>query len=153
MASSPKANLSPKQSRFVSEYLKDANAKQAAIRSGYAKGSAEVQGCRLLRNAHVRAAVAKAQGKVAERAEVTAHSLMAELEEARLLALAEKQTSAAVAASMGKAKLGGHIIERHKHSGAIGTYNLTGLTDEQLNHLESILGPLADAGGDQGGEG
>jgi phage terminase small subunit len=40
-----------------------------------------------------------------------------------------------------------------KHTGAIGTYDLKNLTDEQLDHLESILGPLALAGGDQGGEG
>lgn len=40
-----------------------------------------------------------------------------------------------------------------EHSGTIGTYDLTRVTDEQLDHLESILGPLALAGGDTGGEG
>lgn len=153
MSKSKSRGLTPKQERFVSEYLKDANAKQAAIRAGYAAGSAEVQGCRLLRNAQVRAAVANAQRKVSRRAEVTAESLLEELEEARQLALQEKQTSAAVAASMGKAKIGGHIVERHKHSGVIGTYDLSKLSDEELDRLESILGPLAVAGGDQGGEG
>lgn len=148
-----KPGLTPKQQRFVLEYLKDANAKQAAIRAGYAKGSAEVQGCRLLRNDQVRAALAKAQQRVAAKAEVTADSLLAELEEARAMALAEKQSSAAVAATMGKAKISGKLVDRHHHSGAIGTYNLTHLSDEQLEVLESILGPLAVAGGDQGGEG
>ena len=147
------AALTPKQARFVTEYLKDANAKQAAIRAGYAVGSAEVQGCRLLRNAQVSAAVAKAQQKVAKRAEVTAESLLEELEEARQLAIREKQTSAAVAASMGKAKIGGHIVERHRHSGSIGTYDLSKLSDDELSRLEQILGPLAHAGGDPGGEG
>lgn len=150
---SRKPGLTPKQARFVAEYQKDSNGKQAAIRAGYAKASAEVQGCRLLRNAQVRAAVAKAQNKITRKAEVTAESLMEELEEARTLAITEKQTSAAVAASMGKAKIGGHIVERHRHSGAIGTYDLSNLTDEQLASLEAILGPLADDGADTSGAG
>lgn len=39
-----------------------------------------------------------------------------------------------------------------QHSGAIGTYDLSKVSDDQLDQLEEILGPLADAGGDQGGE-
>lgn len=39
-----------------------------------------------------------------------------------------------------------------RHSGTIGTYDLTKVSDEQLDQLEAILGPLADVGGDQGGE-
>jgi phage terminase small subunit len=46
--------LSPKRHRFVSEYLVDMNAKQAAIRAGYSAKTAEVQGSRLLRNAQVK---------------------------------------------------------------------------------------------------
>lgn len=40
--------LTPKQERFVLEYLKDLNAKQAAIRAGYSAKSAEQQGSTLL---------------------------------------------------------------------------------------------------------
>jgi phage terminase small subunit len=40
-----------------------------------------------------------------------------------------------------------------QHSGSVGTYDLSRMTDEQLDKLESILGPLALAGGDQSGEG
>jgi phage terminase small subunit len=144
--------LPPKQARFVLEYVKDLNATQAAIRAGYAKASAEVQGCRLLRNAQIRAAVAKAQDRIAEKAGVTVDSIVGELEEARALALQERQASAAVAASLGKAKLSGLIVERHKHTGAIGTYDLTKLTDHELDRLEAILGPLAIAGADSGRE-
>lgn len=145
--------LTAKQQRFVQEYLKDQNATQAAIRAGYSEATAKQQGSRLLTNVDVAAAVSAAQTKVAKRAAVTVHSLAAELEQARALALIEKQSSAAVAATMGKAKLFGLAIERHRHSGAIGSYDLSNLTDEQLDNLEEILGPLADAGGDQGGEG
>jgi hypothetical protein len=35
--------LSPKQSRFVDEYLVDRNGKQAAIRAGYSANSTEVR--------------------------------------------------------------------------------------------------------------
>lgn len=145
--------LTAKQERFVAEYLKDLNAKQAAIRSGYSPKTAEQQGSRLLRNAQVAAAVRRGQKRVAKKAEITVESLHAELEQARALGLKTKQASAAVAATMGKAKLAGLLVDRHKHSGVIGTYDLSKLTDEQLAALESILGPLALAGGDQGGAG
>jgi phage terminase small subunit len=40
-----------------------------------------------------------------------------------------------------------------QHSGSVGTYDLTKVTDEDLDRLEAILGPIALSGGDQGGEG
>lgn len=49
--------LPARRQRFVEEYLVDLNQTQAAIRAGYAEGSAHVEACRLLRNAHVRAAI------------------------------------------------------------------------------------------------
>ena len=60
--------MTPKQARFVEEYLKDLNATQAAIRAGYSKRSAEVTASKLLRNPKVAAAVAEAK---AERSELT----------------------------------------------------------------------------------
>ena len=63
--------MTPKQERFVAEYLVDLNATQAAIRAGYAKKSADVEGSRLLANAKVAAAVAAAQAKRSERTEIT----------------------------------------------------------------------------------
>lgn len=145
--------LSPKQARFVAEYLKDQNATQAAIRAGYSAGTAKQQGSRLLTNADVARAVGKRQQKVAAKAEITAESLAAEFEEARQLAKRKGQAAAMVAASTGKGKLAGLMVERHRHSGAIGTYDLSKLSDDELDRLEQILGPLAHAGGDPGGEG
>ena len=49
--------MTPKQQRFVREYLTDFNATQAAIRAGYSSEGASVQGVRLLANAKVRAEV------------------------------------------------------------------------------------------------
>ncbi|KRG47354.1 hypothetical protein ARC20_03220 [Stenotrophomonas panacihumi] len=93
------------------------------------------------------------QARLAKKAEITVESLAEELEQARGMALRERQPSAAVAATMGKAKLAGLLVERHKHSGAVGTYDLSKLSEDELDRLESILGPLADAGGDPSGEG
>lgn len=44
------ASLTPKQQRFVAEYLVDMNATQAAIRAGYSQKTADVQGPRLFGN-------------------------------------------------------------------------------------------------------
>jgi phage terminase small subunit len=46
----------------------------------------------------------------------------------------------------------GKPTQAHQHSGAIGSYDLTRISDGDLQKLESILGPLADAGGNQSGE-
>ena len=49
--------ITPKQKRFVKEYLTDFNATKAAIRAGYSPKGASVQGARLLANAKVQAEV------------------------------------------------------------------------------------------------
>lgn len=60
------AALKPGPKRFAVEYLRDHNATQAYIRAGYsARGnSAEVNANRLLRNAQVSAAIAKAEAEM-----------------------------------------------------------------------------------------
>ena len=145
--------LSAKQLRFVTEYLKDQNATQAAVRAGYSKGTAKQQGSRLLTNGDIEAAVNRGLQRVAKRSDITVESLAREFEEARALAKKQGQASAMVAATTGKGKLSGLLVERHKHSGAIGTYDLTKVSDADLDRLEAILGPLAVDGGDSGGEG
>ncbi len=45
--------LNEKQKRFCEEYIKDLNGKQAAIRAGYSKKTANEQASRLLRNVNV----------------------------------------------------------------------------------------------------
>jgi len=53
----PDGKLTHKQQAFVTEYLKDYNATQAAIRVGYSGHTAKQQGSRLLTNADVLAAI------------------------------------------------------------------------------------------------
>lgn len=74
-----RTGLTPKQARFVAEYLIDSNATQAAIRSGYSPKTAQKQGSRLLSNADVAAAVKAGQAKTAEKLEVTKEMIVDEL--------------------------------------------------------------------------
>ncbi len=71
--------MTPKQQRFVEEYLIDLNATQAAIRAGYSAKTANEQGARLLANVSVRAAIAEAKTKRSEETEVNAAWLLARL--------------------------------------------------------------------------
>ena len=63
--------LTPKQERFVQEYLVDLNATQAAIRAGYSKNRASELGYQLLQKTTVQSAVQKAQKDRSKRTEIT----------------------------------------------------------------------------------
>lgn len=58
------AELSAKQRAFVTEYLVDGNATQAAIRAGYSPKTAQEQGSRLLSKVIVREAVERARAAI-----------------------------------------------------------------------------------------
>ena len=59
--------LTPKQTRFVQEFLIDLNATKAAIRAGYSAHTAAEQSSRLLTNAKIAEAIHAAQAETAER--------------------------------------------------------------------------------------
>jgi len=63
--------MTPRQQRFVDEYLVDLNATQAAIRAGYSARTANEQGTRLLANASIAAAVQSAQQSRSDRVQIT----------------------------------------------------------------------------------
>jgi phage terminase small subunit len=71
--------LTAKQQAFVAEYLIDFNATQAAIRAGYSKKTAEVQGYENLRKPNIAEAIAAAQAARAERTQITADMVVQEL--------------------------------------------------------------------------
>lgn len=62
--------LTPRQQRFVDEYLIDLNATQAAIRAGYSRKTAPQIALQLLHKTSVANAVAEAQAKRAERTQI-----------------------------------------------------------------------------------
>ncbi len=65
------SDLTPKQARFVEEYLLDLNATQAAIRAGYSARNADKIGPELLGKTRVAEAVKAAQQARTERTEIT----------------------------------------------------------------------------------
>lgn len=75
------AKLTPKQRRFVDEYLIDLNATQAAIRAEYSSKTAYSMGQRLLKNVEVQAAIQESQKKRQERTEITQDYVLQKLKE------------------------------------------------------------------------
>lgn len=71
--------MTPKQHRFIEEYLVDLNATEAAKRAGYSAKTAHSVGHENLRKPEIAAAVAEAQKKRGDRTEVTADRVLAEL--------------------------------------------------------------------------
>ena len=63
-------SLTPKQARFVEEYLLDLNATAAAKRAGYSERTAYAQGQRLLKNVEIAAAIQEAQEARSERTKI-----------------------------------------------------------------------------------
>ncbi len=64
-------SLTPRQARFIEEYLIDLNATQAAIRAGYSAKTANEQGAQLLAKLSIRQAVAEAQAIRSKRTAIT----------------------------------------------------------------------------------
>lgn len=70
--------LTPKQQRFVEEYLIDLNATAAARRAGYAEANADRQAAQLLGNTRVSAAIAEAMRRRSERTHITQDDVLRE---------------------------------------------------------------------------
>ena len=81
--------LTPKQQRFVEEYLVDLNATQAAVRAGYSAKTADQQGSRLLANVKVSDAVAAAQAARSQRTKIDADWVLRTLAEEKAADLAD----------------------------------------------------------------
>ena len=111
------ANLTPKQQRFVEEYLIDLNATQSAIRAGYSERTANEQGSRLLANVSISEAIAEAQEKLSNKAQVTVEMVVnGLLKEAQDYAEGSTQ-SARVSAWAHLGKHLGMFKDKIEHSG------------------------------------
>lgn len=71
--------LTPKQKRFVEEYLVDLNATQAATRAGYSGKTARQMGAENLSKPDIQAALRDAMEARSRRTEVTADAVISEL--------------------------------------------------------------------------
>jgi len=73
------AKLPKKRRRFTQEFLIDLNAKQAAIRAGYSKKTAHVQGSVLLAYPSVDAAVNAGLAEISEKLEISREYVLTSL--------------------------------------------------------------------------
>lgn len=73
------AKLTPKQERFVDEYLVDLNATAAAKRAGYSEKSASRIAIELLNKTHVSAAIQARRDKLRGKLEITQEAVLQEL--------------------------------------------------------------------------
>ena len=74
------AELTAQQQRFIDEYCVDRNGKQAAIRSGYSKNTAEQQASRLLSNVKVQEEIEAKLNRLSVKTEITAEWVLKELQ-------------------------------------------------------------------------
>ena len=81
--------MNARQQRFVTEYLVDLNATQAAIRAGYSRKTAQQQGSRLLTNVVVKRAIDAQQDRQLKSVEVRIQDVLHDL---RAIAHTDLQT-------------------------------------------------------------
>lgn len=72
--------MTPKQQKFVEEYLVDLNATQAAIRAGYSQKTAGKIGFENLQKPEIQAAIQGEQQKLSEKTGISAERVLRELE-------------------------------------------------------------------------
>jgi phage terminase small subunit len=121
--------LTPRQQRFIAEYVKDLNGTQAAIRAGYSERSAAEQAYQLLQKTSVQEAVAKSSRQHMLRAGITAQDVIAGLhEEATRMGEGSSHSARAAAwAHLGRYhQLFDRSVERTV------THKLSDLSDEEL---------------------
>ncbi|MGL4975996.1 MAG: terminase small subunit [Bosea sp. (in: a-proteobacteria)] len=105
--------------RFAQELAAGKSQEAAYVAAGYAPAGANPNAARLIANDSVRARVAELQGRAARHVEWGIVEAFAELDEARRYAKlgVKPQAAAMVAATMGKAKLCGLIVDKQQHAG------------------------------------
>lgn len=119
------SKLTTKQQLFISAYCSNGyNGTQAAIEAGYSENTARAIATENLAKPYIIEEIDKYKASISERHMITVDSLIKELEEARKIALEAEtpQSSAAIAATMGKAKLCGldkQIIDHQNSDGSL----------------------------------
>jgi len=109
--------LSPRQQRFVEEYLVDLNGTQAAIRAGYAPGAAKVQACRLLTKDNIAQAITEGREKLSQQTEINQRTVLEGFHREANYFGEGASHSARVSAFGGLAKVLGLDTQKHELSG------------------------------------
>lgn len=101
--------LTPKQENFCLAYLETGNASEAYRRAydadGMAAATVNKRASELMDNGAIAGRLEELRAPIIAKAQLTVEDLLAELEEARQLALQTEAPAPAVSATMGKAKL------------------------------------------------
>ncbi len=137
--------LTIKQEKFCNLYIELGNASEAYRQAGYSQDVSEKSlnelASRLLKNVKIMSRLNELRSGHAERHNINVDDLIAELEEARKVALGAMtpQASAAVGATMGKAKLLGLIVDKSENKHDVKVDEVKDLTDDELkSELEKL---------------
>ncbi len=128
-----------RQKLFAQEYCSNGyNAAKAALAAGYSENNVRQCASALLKRDTVNREIEKFRRKIEKRHMITIDQLIEELEEARRVALTAEtpQSSAAISATMGKAKLCGldrQIIDHQSSDGS--------MTPQQFNDFYADFKP------------
>ena len=129
----------PQHERFAQLRAEGVTIDQAYVDAGFRKNRSNAS--RLNSKEHIQERIKELQARIVEKHDVTMESILNELEEARALAMKdEKGASAAVSATMGKAKLCGLIVDKKEDVTAR-------RTNEQIDaRILELLGPGNERG-------
>lgn len=125
-----------RREKFAQEFAKGKSATEAMALAGY---SDPRNSTRMTKNDEIRRRVHEIQNRGAARAEVSVASLVQEFDDARKLAMERGQASAAVAATMGKAKITGLMVDRAEVGNA-GDF-------DSMDSITEILAKVAEEAG------
>jgi phage terminase small subunit len=107
-------SLTDKQGAFVSEFLLDHNATQAAIRAGYSSETAQEQASRLLSNVMVRREVDRLIAERSERVQIDADEVVRRLDNLYYESLAKGDLTTAARCLEMLAKATGAFFEHNR---------------------------------------
>lgn len=115
--------MTPKQELFVQTYFETSNASEAYKRAYNTQANANTvyrKASQLLKHPEVIKLLAELKEETRQRHKLTIDDILQELEQSRLLALENIQCSAAVTATMSKAKLLGLVVDKNEVTGKDG---------------------------------
>ncbi len=127
--------LTPKQQKFAESYVECGNASEA-YRLHYdtkkmKAATVNREAKRLLDNHNITTTIRELQAAHRQRHDITVDGLVDELDEARWFSMVGGHTSAAVAATMGKARLHGLLTDHYHLTGDM--KSIREMSDEDLN--------------------
>jgi len=133
-------SLTPKQNRFIEEYLLDLNATQAAIRAGYSEKTARQVASENLSKPYIAKAVADKQSELSERTGDTLEKLDADIQDLYLACREEVplfKNGKIIGYKMRNAAVAAKCLElRGRRLGAF----VDKLKTEQPNYVDILLG-------------